>query len=1042
MATQSTIRPGRRFSSSGAAGTVPLNFSQTKGVQVTITAAVAKPATVVSVTITTQGNPVQIIVSGDANPLSAGAWGLLNLYRDATAIGQQVQFESSAGNENVPYSLQVVDEPVAGTWTYSLKVVSVTSDTQFGESAGPIITATELGGVGSAVPSGAASGDLGGSYPGPDVIAIQGYSVSSTAPGAGEALIWDGSNWAPTAVSAGAGGNDTNIQYNSGGTLAGTNNFVFDNGSNRVSLTDGSQAIDIYPNLIEYVGPGSLLIDSNTTIDIGTLSSTGVNLGGAGVATTVAGVFTLPTADGAAGEVLTTDGAGSVSWQAGGVSAAAGGANEIQYNDGSNAFAASSNLTFDSTTNDLVVGSAALGHSIRIGPVGYVSNPIIESLYSMNINIADFGGALGIQAANNDLVLIGGDDGSGESYLQTQNNVRLETKGRLLVQPATDSGTAVVVKQSGGTTLLEVDTTTPQIIAYTRISSQGGGAGLDINPYSIEYVGGAGFLLDSDSGLNLGTTTSNGVAIGSATAALTISGAFTLPTTDGVAGETLTTDGAGNVSWQSPQVLQSIYVAEGADTAKANGSPDFPYATISTAMSAIIDASPTKRYAIHVAGGAYNEGASLNIKPNVFIVGAASGAVRITATTFGMDTGFSAGSGVDNRSGYQNVILIGACVFDWSAVTSSAGKLYFTSVAFNSTVTMTGYNNTIAQAQFTSCQFFGAFTNSGINVGVFANNIVFSDIVLNQHPSLATVLQATGGYCSGTLTATTTINTFARRISIFARSFWMGAVTVDGPQTYLDYTVDSLPAAGATVLNGATLVSIDTGTGADKNLSNLNFPTAVNNPIIPAATNATNFGDWGFQWFWSFAYLHASTGTDCYLISYPSAFGAETGPGKNVYVYADGAGLAADVSGGIVGLYTSNATGTGSSGLIEAETGSSVNGDSGDIRFKTGTPSGSGRRGSVIINSPLNHPYGTIAVAAPTAAALRTNPTYLTSQAAITLPAMIAADDGLRIEIVTTVPSIVTPPSGAANQRTMTANGGSTWIWINSSADWLCISAI
>lgn len=511
----------------------------------------------------------------------------------------------------------------------------------------------------------------------------------------------------------------------------------------------------------------------------------------------------------------------------------------------------------------------------------------------------------------------------------------------------------------------------------------------------------------------------------------------------GAAGEVLTSNGPGAApTWEAPQVLQSVYVAEGADPAVANGSPAFPYATISAAMASITDATPTKRYAISVGGGAYSEGATFNIKPNVFIVGAAVGAVRITATTFGMDASFSAGAGVDNRSGYQNVILTGACVFDWSAVTSSAGKLYFTSVTFNSAVTMTGHNNTIAQAQFMSCQFFGTLTVSGINVGVFANNVVFANIVLNQHPSLATVLQTAGGYCSGTLTATTIVNTFARRISIFARSFWMGAVTVDGPQTYLDYTVDSLPAAGATVLNGATLVSIDTGTGADKNLSNLNFPTAVNNPIIPAASNATNFGDWGFQWFWSFAFLHASTGTDCYLASYPSAFGAEAGPGKNIYVYADAAGLAADVSGGIVGLYTSNASGTGASGLIEAETGSSANGDSGNIRFTTGTPSGSGRRGTVVVNSPLTHPYGTIAVAAPTATALRTHPTYLTSQAAITLPAMLAADDGLRIEIVTTVPSVVTPPSGAGNQRAMTTRGGSTWIWINGSADWLCISAI
>ncbi len=486
---------------------------------------------------------------------------------------------------------------------------------------------------------------------------------------------------------------------------------------------------------------------------------------------------------------------------------------------------------------------------------------------------------------------------------------------------------------------------------------------------------------------------------------------------------------------------QQIFVAAGANAGTADGSVALPFASISAAQATILDAAPGKRYAIVVSAGEYTEAAPLLIKPNVFIVGATRSAVRITAPSYGFDPSFTGAA--DNRSGFTDVVLIGASTYDWNAVTSTAGKLYFDSVVFNSAITLTGTNGTIPQASFAGCQLFGAFAVQGVNVGIFNDNLVFNNITLTQSLFVVpTILTATGGYCSGSVSAVTAVVNFNRRISIFARSFWMGAVTIDGASTYLDYTVDSLPAAGATVLNGANLISIDTGTGADKNLSNLNFPTAVNNPIIPAATNATNFGDWGFQWFWSFAFLHASTGTDCYLISYPSAFGAETGPGKNVFIVADGAGLAANVDGGIVGMYTNNASGTGNSGLIEAETGTSVNGNTGNIRFTTGTPSGTGRRGTVVVNSPLTHPYGTIAVAAPNSADLRTHPAYLSNQAAITLPTMLAADDGLRIEIVTSVPGVVTPPSGAGNQRNMSTRGGSTWIWINSLADWLCISAI
>ena len=123
------------------------NYAQTKGAIYSYTGA-ALPATIVSVTITTSGNPVQVVCSGDANPLSVGGWGAINLYRGTTAIGQKVQFESSAANENNPYSLSVIDTPPKGTHTYSLKITNNSGGTvNFGENEGPIIYAIELNGV-------------------------------------------------------------------------------------------------------------------------------------------------------------------------------------------------------------------------------------------------------------------------------------------------------------------------------------------------------------------------------------------------------------------------------------------------------------------------------------------------------------------------------------------------------------------------------------------------------------------------------------------------------------------------------------------------------------------------------------------------------------------------------------------------------------------------------------------------------------------------------------------------------------------------------
>ena len=98
----------------------------------------------ISGSITTTGNPVQIMVTGDANPINVVSWTRLQIYRDETAIGNIVQVENSS-NLNVPYCLNVIDTPSAGTYSYSMRTVSgITGVFDFGESTGPTLTAVEL----------------------------------------------------------------------------------------------------------------------------------------------------------------------------------------------------------------------------------------------------------------------------------------------------------------------------------------------------------------------------------------------------------------------------------------------------------------------------------------------------------------------------------------------------------------------------------------------------------------------------------------------------------------------------------------------------------------------------------------------------------------------------------------------------------------------------------------------------------------------------------------------------------------------------------
>lgn len=362
---------------------------------------------------------------------------------------------------------------------------------------------------------------------------------------------------------------------------------------------------------------------------------------------------------------------------------------------------------------------------------------------------------------------------------------------------------------------------------------------------------------------------------------------------------------------------QVIYVSKnGVDT--NTGSEQLPFLTIGAALSSITDASPTNRYAIRVSSGTYVE-TSISLKANVFIIGeGAKEAVRIDST-ISMDSSFS-GSG-DHRSGFANVLILKAANFDWSSVTSAAGKLYFSQTVFGSTVNMYGHNNAIAQAQFADCQFFGKLTISGINVSVFHNNLCWSGVELNQHPNggMATVFNAVGGTIGGELKLTTTVDDFNRRCSAFLKSCYTGQITINGVKSYVDATNDSIPSAGATILNSGNLIRLNDA-GVNKDLSNLSYPTAVNQPIMPANSNATNMGDWGKQWFFNFAYVHASSGTDLYLISSMGAYdGAGDDTGRSIFIQADSYGLKENVDGGNVSISTTSVSGTGTRGKISLD---------------------------------------------------------------------------------------------------------------------------
>ena len=199
--------------------------------------------------------------------------------------------------------------------------------------------------------------------------------------------------------------------------------------------------------------------------------------------------YSFPIADGDADQVLTTDGAGTLTFEdAGGGGSPGGSTTQVQYND-AGSFAGSANLTF----NTVGSGKLTVGNQVKVGD-GTAADPSFT--FSSNAQNGMY------KSAGNEISL-----SAGATQMMSINGFRVSVKSELSTIGTDD----LVLSTNSGTN------------SGTITITDGVNGAIEIVP------NGTGLVKVSN---------------------LEVNGAYALPTADGDADQVLTTDGAGTLTFE------------------------------------------------------------------------------------------------------------------------------------------------------------------------------------------------------------------------------------------------------------------------------------------------------------------------------------------------------------------------------------------------------------------------------------------------------------------------------------------------------------
>lgn len=374
--------------------------------------------------------------------------------------------------------------------------------------------------------------------------------------------------WSPSGNGGGSGngvpgGANSQVQFNDSGSFGGNSGFTF-NKTTGVLSTIQIQSNNIVGNVIAsnyFIGDGSNI--SNIT-NLGTLSSLTVsgpvNLGS---------VSNLNISGGFSGYVLTTDGAGHLSWQgAGGGGSSPGGANlSFQYNNNGN-FAGTSTMSYNPNDGSISVRGTINANIVTANNTSTYGNANVTGNVNAQYFVGNGSFLTGIQTAY-------------AQYVTQSDQPNINSVGTLnSLQVSGNVLSAGIISGAGFQTSGNAN------IGTVNVSG-------NLNTTTINVSGNANF------------STSRNVNLGNI-ANIHISG--------GLNGYVLQTDGLGNLSWGAVGGGSGNSVPGGANTQiqyNANGNlAASPYFTFDYANNVVQVGGELIANVLQLGSGAYKFGTS------------------------------------------------------------------------------------------------------------------------------------------------------------------------------------------------------------------------------------------------------------------------------------------------------------------------------------------------------------------------------------------------------------------------------------------------